>query len=72
MKTKQWGEEHPNTYKFRRMYANMPIPLRSSDILVIIDDEPMTAQVIRLEVDHNTKIGYKAIDQLTRLKILRV
>ena len=69
MKSKQ-GQEHPNTYKFRRMYANMPIPLRSSEIFVVVDDEPMTAQVIRLEVDHKTGVGYEAIKQLTRLKII--
>ena len=64
------NKEHPETWKFRKAYANIPIALRSSEICCVVDNEPMTFNVVKLEVDNNTKIGYKAIEQMSRLKII--
>ena len=50
--------------------ANIPIALRSSEICCVVDNEPMTFQVVKLEVDNNTEIGYKAIEQMLKLKII--
>ncbi len=64
------NKEHPEAWKFRRAYANIPIDLRSTEICCVVDNEPMTFQVVKLEVDNNTEIGYKAIEQLSKLKII--
>lgn len=62
-------KEHKCSWKFRRAYANIPLPLRS-DICCVINDEPMSWQVVKIEVDNNTKIGYKTVGQLVKLKII--
>ena len=59
-------KEHPEAYKFHRVYANIPLRLRSTEICCVIDDEPMTFQVVRQEIKNNTEAGNKAIKQLLR------
>ena len=59
--------EHPLAYKFRIIYANIPLFLRRQEILAIVDDEPMTAYAIKIEVENNTEAGHKALNFLDRV-----
>jgi len=63
-------KEHPETHRFYQAYANVPVNLRSKEIFAVVDDEPMTLSVIKLEVDAKTEIGYKAVQQLVDLNII--
>lgn len=63
-------KQHPQAWKWFRAYANIPIPLRSTEIFAVVNNEPLTAQVIQQEVDHKTEIGFKAIEQLIRMKVI--
>lgn len=63
-------KEHPQSHKFYQMYANLPIGLRSSEIVAVVDNEPMTFQVIKNELDNKTDIGYRALQSMLDLEIL--
>lgn len=63
------AKEHKQSWRFYRAYANVPIPLRG-EICSVVDKEPMTFNVVKLEVDNRTEIGFKAVEQLIRLKII--
>lgn len=62
-------KEHSNTYKFYQSYANIPIALRK-EICCVVNNEPMSFSIVKLELDNETEMGYKAIEQMSRLKIL--
>ena len=64
------SREHPLAWKFYRKYANIPIPLRSQEIVAVVNDEPMTFNVIKIELDNKTELGYKALEQMLRLKLI--
>ncbi len=66
----EFNKEHPLAWKFLRKYSNIPIPIRKSEIIALVDDEPMTFNVIYLEVQNKTKIGYLAIEQLKKIGVL--
>lgn len=63
------AKTHPEEWKFRRAYANVPLPLRD-EICCVIDDEPLTFRTARLEIDNKTEAGYKAIQQLLKMEII--
>ena len=62
-------KEHPQAWRFNRIYANLPIALRQ-EIVAVVDNEPMTFQVIKLELDNKTEMGYKALEQMIKLQIM--
>ena len=55
--------------KFQRAYSNLPLEFRT-EICVVIDDEPVTWNVVKLEIDNNSEKGNKILDKLFELKIL--
>ncbi len=55
--------------KFLKIYANIPVALRS-EIVLVIDGEPVTWNVIWLEVEENTPISKKMLKKLELLKII--
>ena len=55
--------------KFQRAYSNLPLEFRT-EICVVIDDEPVTWTVAKLEIDNNSEKGSKILDKLFELKIL--
>lgn len=61
--------EHPQSHKFFSIYANLPIPLRQ-EIVAVVNNEPMTFKVIKLELENRTEFGYKALEQMIRLGII--
>jgi hypothetical protein len=61
--------KHPEDYKFYKMYGNLPIPVRK-EIVTVVDNEPMSFSVIKLELDNETQMGYKALDSMLKMKLL--
>ena len=55
--------------QFLKVYANLPLSARE-DIIVVIDGEPMTWKVAKLEIEQDTPKGKEIIEILTKLKIL--
>jgi len=55
--------------KFQRAYSNLPLEFRT-EICLVIDDEPLTWNVAKLEIDNNSEKGKKILDKLFELAIL--
>ena len=58
-----------NKEKFFKVYANLPLNLRG-EIILVIDDEPITWKVAYLEISNNTKLGEQILGKLEALKII--
>lgn len=56
--------------KFYQSYANLPLELRS-EICIVIDNEPITWNIAKLEIDGNTTKGMQIIQKLFDLSILK-
>lgn len=55
--------------RFYRTYANLPLPVRN-EISVVIDDEPISWNVLKIEVDNNTVLSKKGLEILNKLNYL--
>lgn len=55
--------------KFLRIYADVPLNLRSETI-VTIDAEPISWNVAYLEIENNTSKGKEILKKLEELKII--
>lgn len=55
--------------KFYSVYANIPVA-RRSEIIVVVDKEPFTWNSAKIEVENNTSLGNKMLEQLHELKLL--
>lgn len=55
--------------RFQKIYNNLPLNLRS-EVVLVIDGEPVTWNVIWLEVEQRTKIGARMLEKLEALKII--
>jgi len=62
-------KQHPMDWKFFRVYANLPIPLRN-EIVAVVDGEPMTFHVIKLELENKTEMGYQALQNMIDMEII--
>lgn len=56
--------------KFQQIYANLPLNQRK-EIVVVLDDEPLTWNAIKIEVDSPSEKSEQILEQLVRLKILK-
>lgn len=56
--------------KFLKTYANLPYSSRS-EIVVVVDDEPLTWNAAKIEIENDTKIKRKILEKLVRLEILK-
>jgi len=56
--------------KFFQIYANLPLSLRK-EIIVVINDEPITWNVANIEIETNTKIGEKILNKLIDMEIIK-
>ncbi|MBL7150803.1 hypothetical protein ISS86_02645 [Candidatus Microgenomates bacterium] len=54
---------------FFKVYANLPLNLRS-EIILVIDDEPITWRVAYLEIKGKTKLGKQILEKLEALKFI--
>lgn len=55
--------------QFLKVYANLPLGARE-EIVVVVDGEPLTWHVAKLEVEQDTAKGKQVLETLTSLKIL--
>ena len=55
--------------EFIRTYSRLPIPTRD-EVIVVIDDKPLTWDVAYIEVEGDTKLGNKILKKLLKMNIL--
>ena len=58
-----------NKQKFYKVYGNLPLNLRD-EIIVVINNEPISWKVAKLEIDADTKIGQEILIKLDELEII--
>lgn len=56
--------------KFLQIYANLPLNQRS-EIIVVIDDEPLTWNSAWIEINNETEKGKEILDKLIKLGIIK-
>lgn len=55
--------------RFLRAYSNLPLGLRS-EIILVIDNEPITWNVAYIEINKNTKKGESILEKLISLELI--
>ncbi len=55
--------------KFMKVYANLPVPEREQ-IIAVIDDEPYSWKQAYNEIQNDTNLGEKILEQLKLLGVL--
>ena len=55
--------------RFLRAYSNLPLGLRN-EIILIIDNKPITWNVAFVEIDKNTKAGERILKKLIDLELI--
>ena len=55
--------------KFYKTYSSLPLGLRD-EIILSIDQEPITWKVAKLEIDQDTPLSKTILDKLIDLKII--
>lgn len=58
-----------NKEKFFKVYANLPLNLRE-EVILVINDEPITWRVAYLEISNNTKLGKLILEKLEALQFI--
>lgn len=56
--------------KFLQVYANLPLNQRT-EIIVVIDDEPVTWNAVKIEIENDTQKGKEILEKLVNLGILK-
>lgn len=54
---------------FYKAYNNLPLGIRD-EVILVVQDEPITWKVARLEIDSNTPLSKEILDKLIALKII--
>lgn len=55
--------------RFMKVYSNLPLKVRD-EIILVIDDKPITWNVAYNEIKHNTKIGEMIINKLVEMGVI--
>lgn len=55
--------------RFYKIYNNLPLNLRE-EVVLVINNEPVTWKVAKLEIDQNTKLSLEILEKLSELKII--
>lgn len=55
--------------RFYKVYNNLPLNLRE-EVIVVVDNEPITWKVARLEIDQDTKLSKIILEKLEVLKFI--
>jgi len=56
--------------KFLQTYANLPLNQRN-EIIIVIDDGPLTWNVAKIEVENDTLKGKEILEKLVKMRILK-
>jgi len=55
--------------RFMKVFSNLPINVRK-EIIVVIDDQPITWNVAYNEIKHNTELGKQILKKLIELDVI--
>jgi len=55
--------------RFMKVFSNLPINVRK-EIIVVIDDQPITWNVAYNEIKHNTELGKQILRKLIELDVI--
>jgi len=55
--------------RFMRVYSNLPLNMRK-EVIVVINKEPISWDVARNEIEHDTQLGKEILKKLMELKII--
>ncbi len=55
--------------RFLSIYANLPLSVRR-EIILTLEDKPITWDVAFMEIDNNTEISKIILDKLEKLEII--
>ena len=55
--------------RFYKVYSNLPLNLRD-EVIIVVDSEPISWKVAKLEIDHETKLGDEILKKLETLSII--
>ncbi len=56
-------------HKFIEVFSNLPMDVRR-EIILVIDDQPITWNVAYDEIKHETKFGKRILDKLIDLELI--
>ncbi len=56
--------------KFLQIYANLPLNQRT-EIIVVVNNEPLTWNAVKIEVENNTEKGKEILQKLVELGIIK-
>ena len=59
-----------NKAKFLKIYANIPINFRN-EIVIVIDGQPLTWNVAKVEIQNDTELGKKVFEKLVNMEIIK-
>jgi hypothetical protein len=65
----QRADEPELKERFKKVYANVPLDLRS-DVVAVIDDSPMSWNVCYIEVNCDTPMAERILEYLNRLELI--
>ncbi len=57
--------------KFYKTYANLPLGLRN-EIIAVLDNEPVTWNAVKIEIENDTPKGKILLEKLLKLKIISI
>lgn len=63
------GNKMVDKEKFFKVYANLPLNLRE-EIILVINDEPITWKVAYLEISEDTPLGKRILEKLEALELI--
>ena len=55
--------------RFYKAYSNLPLNLRD-EVIIVVDSEPISWKVAKLEIDHETKLGDEILRKLENIEII--
>jgi hypothetical protein len=55
--------------RFLKVYANLPARLRDQ-IVIVIDDTPMTWNAVYLELRGESELGKRILDKLIKMEVI--
>ena len=58
-----------NSERFFRVYPNLPLGERAN-ACAIVDNEPVSWKIAKMEIEYNTKIGEKILEQLIGMELI--
>ena len=56
-------------YKFLKVFSNLPLDMRR-EIILVIDEQPITWNVAYDEIKNETKLGKKILEKLIKLELI--